>query len=83
MLSRPDDLPLTIVPGVHPGLAGLKVGQVFGQFVQADAEVKKILVNKPDVTTLTTVEKQTIATALGRGGIEVDPNDDTAVRGVL
>ena len=80
VLSRPDELPLTIVTGIHPGLAGMNVGQVFDRFVQSNTEVRKILASRPDVTTLTTADRQAIAASLGQAGIHVDPNDDDAVR---
>ena len=83
VLSRPDELPLTIVPGIHPGLAEMNVGQVFDRFVQSDTAVRKILASRSDVTTLTTADRETIARSLGQGGIQLDPNDDDAVRGAF
>lgn len=83
VFAEPRDLPVNIVGGVLDNLAGLKIGQVYGDFVAAEPEIKKILTTRKQATELTATEKQTIATVLGQGGVDVDVADDASVAGAF
>jgi len=70
VITRTDDLPLTIVPGIHEAFTDLTVGALFGQFEQ-NAVVRDIVKRRNDVGQLTATEQTQLATALNASGIEI------------
>ena len=52
------NLPIGVIEGVHPGLAGFTVEQVSNEFLNAD--VRDILRRRSDAADLTTTERDTL-----------------------
>lgn len=78
VLTEVSGLPGRVVEGIHPELATLSMGEMFTRFVNPNPEVTRILRAKTDPGALTAAERETVATALGQGGVTVDPADAPA-----
>jgi hypothetical protein len=63
------DLPLEVIAGIHPALAGFTVAQASEAFLSAD--VRDILRRRPDPAELTTAEQGTLTAALNARDISV------------
>ena len=63
------NLPIGVIEGVHPGLAGFTVEQVSNEFLNAD--VRDILRRRSDAADLTTTERDTLTTTLTQQGIPI------------
>jgi len=70
VITRTDDLPLTIIPGIHTAFTELTVGELYTQFEQ-NAVVRDIVKRRTDATQLTATEQTQLATALTGSGVEV------------
>lgn len=79
VLAEPARLPVNIVEGVHEGLFGRRVDEVFTQFIEANPEVRRIVSTKTDPAALTAAERQTIAGVLTTGGVELEADDVPSV----
>jgi len=77
VLTRTDDLPLTIVPGIHQFFVGQTMADAFGRFGQ-DATVRDIVRRRTDVSQLTENERAALTTSLEQQGVQVgaDPEND-------
>lgn len=70
VITRTDDLPLTIIPGIHTAFTDLTVGALYTQFEQ-NAVVRDIVKRRTDATQLTATEQTQLATALEGSGVEI------------
>lgn len=70
VITRTDDLPLTIIPGIHQAFANLTVGALYTQFEQ-NAVVRDIVKRRTDVGQLTAAEQTQLATALDASGVQL------------
>lgn len=70
VITRTDNLPLTIVPGIHQAFIDLTVGELFVQFEQ-NPVVRDIVKRRTDVTQLTAAEQTQLTTELGASGVEL------------
>lgn len=70
VITRTDDLPLTIIPGIHEAFTNLTVGALFGQFEQ-NAVVRDIVKRRTDPSQLTATEQTQLATALEGNGVQI------------
>ncbi len=70
VLTRTDDLPITIVPGIHEAFADLTVGNVYSQFEQ-NAAVRDIVKRRTEVSQLTAAEETQLTAALDANGIQI------------
>lgn len=82
-MAEVDDLPIGIVGGVLPALGEHTIGELYAPVVGSNPLVKRILGRKTNPSELTESEKGTLVSALGAGGIEVDPDDDEAFAGAF
>jgi hypothetical protein len=70
VITRTDDLPLTIVPGIHEAFTNLTVGALFTQF-EDNAVVRDIVKRRTDATQLTATEQTQLASALDASGVQI------------
>ena len=70
VITRTDDLPLTIIPGVHTAFTELTVGALYTQFEQ-NPVVRDIVKRRTDATQLTATEQTQLTTALADSGVEI------------
>ena len=75
VLTRTDDLPLTIIPGVHQFFQNLTMADAFGRFEQ-DPTVRDIVRRRTDVAQLTSNEQTALTTALAQQGVQVGTDAD-------
>ena len=70
ILTRTDDLPIAVIPGVHEAFADLTVQNVFSQF-EANATVRDIVRRRTDASELTAEEQTQLTTQLDANGVTI------------
>lgn len=73
VITRTDDLPITVIPGIHEAFTDLTVGAVFTQF-EGNAAVRDLVRRRTDATQLTADEQAQLTTELNANGVEVGVN---------
>jgi uncharacterized protein (DUF2384 family) len=70
VLTRTDDLPIAVIPGIHQAFASQTVGAVFARF-QTDATVKDIIRRRTEPGELTADEQTRLTAVLNTNGVEI------------
>ncbi len=70
VVTRTDDLPIRVIPGIHEAFLDQTVLQVFTQF-EDNSTVRDIIRRRTDFTQLTTAEQTQFAAALETTGVTV------------
>ena len=76
VLTRTDDLPLTVIPGIHQFFQDFTMAGVFDRFGQ-DPTVRDIVRRRTDASQLTSDEQTALATALTQQGVQVGTDATT------
>jgi hypothetical protein len=70
VLTRTDDLPIRVIPGIHEAFTEFTVQNVFSQF-EGNATVRDIIRRRTDVSQLTADEQTQLTSQLNANGVNI------------